>query len=291
MAKKKSLKLSAFGSRLTALVSVTLVLVLLGVIALAGVMAHNGADMIKRNMGFTIRVDHSATPDQLKALKESLPKARYAASVTYFSPAQILEQEKASLGDDIIDMLDINPYNPEFEVKVTPQYASPDSIAALSQRLSANPAIEEVITSTATVTNVNFFLSRVTLLMAAIAVVLLLISFVLINNTVYLAVYARRFTIHTMKLVGATAGFIRRPFIRTGVITGLIAGLLAAALVCGARFWLGEYDPLMTGTVDWQATGLIAGALVLTGMLICLMASWLATSRYLRADYDDMFMK
>lgn len=291
MTKNKSSRLSAFGSRLTTVISVTLVLLILGIIAMAGLLARSGAEQIRSNMGFIVKVQRDAAPDEINRLKQQLPEYTFTASAVYASPEQILHDESQYLGEDAAEMLDINPYNPEFDVKVTPAYASADSIEAIRQRLAADPAIDEIITAPSTITNVNFFVSRITWILLGIAGALLLISFVLINNTVYLAVYSRRFIIHTMKLVGATPGFIRRPFLLAGVASGLVAGALAVAVLAYSQFWLASLDPMFEQAIHWPDLLMVSAGILLTGILICTLASALATNRYLRQGYDEMFMK
>ena len=281
MTKNKSSRLSAFGSRLTTVISVTLVLLILGIIAMAGLLARSGAEQIRSNMGFIVKVQRDAAPDEINRLKQQLPEYPFTASAVYASPEQILHDESQYLGEDAAEMLDINPYNPEFDVKVTPAYASADSIAA----------IDEIITAPSTITNVNFFVSRITWILLGIAGALLLISFVLINNTVYLAVYSRRFIIHTMKLVGATPGFIRRPFLLAGMASGVVAGTLAVAVLACLQFWLASLDPMFEQAINWPDLLMVSAGIMLTGILICTLASALATNRYLRQGYDEMFMK
>ena len=289
MKQKKSTRLSALGSQLTTIISVSLVLLILGITAMAGLLARSGAQQIRSNAGFIVRVDREVTDSALNILKQQLPAAPYAATVTYSSPDQIMQEEAQYLGEDAVEMLDINPYNPEFEVKVKPAYATTDSIEAIRQALVANAAIEEVITAPSTITSVNFFITRISWILIGIAVALLVISFVLINNTVYLAVYSRRFIIHTMKLVGAKAGFIRRPFVVAGAVSGLISGLIASALTASADIWLSSIDPLFAVALPWSTMALLMAAIVVAGIIICAIASAIATNRYLRSNYDDMF--
>lgn len=127
------------------------------------------------------------------------------------------------------------------------------------------------------------------LVLFVVAGALLLISFVLINNTVRLTVYARRFTIHTMKLVGATAGFIRRPFIWSSVINGVIAGIISIVVLGGLLFYLGTIDPEVLRVVDWRPAAMLFSGLFLAGILICALAAFFAANKYLRLGYDNMF--
>ena len=124
MTKNKSSRLSSFGSRLTTVISVTLVLLILGIIAMAGLLARSGAEQIRSNMGFIVKVQRDAAPDEINRLKQQLPEYPFTASAVYASPEQILHDESQYLGEDAAEMLDINPYNPEFDVKVTPDRKS-----------------------------------------------------------------------------------------------------------------------------------------------------------------------
>lgn len=293
MAKKQSVKLSTFGSQFTTIISVSLVLLILGIIGMAGLLAHTSADNVKSKMGFVVKVRQEATPQQINSLHNTLRKARFTASSTYSSAEQILKAEEPYLGKDELELLDINPFSPEFEIKVKPAYANADSLENIRVSLAADTVIDEVVVTGGieTVKNVNFFLERAIWVMLAVAGALLLISFVLINNTVYLAVYARRFIIHTMRLVGATAATIRRPFVMAGCVSGLIAGGCACVMLISSRLWISTVDPLFEQALPWPQMLLLMGAMILTGVLICAVASLLATTRYLRMNYDDMFMK
>ena len=150
--------------------------------------------------------------------------------------------------------------------------------------------MDEVLTDTAVIDTINNNITRLTWIMLAVAAALLVISFVLINNTVSLAVYSRRFVIHTMRLVGATGAFIRRPFLAAGAMTGLVAAVAASAVLAAVQAYVMRMDPAVAATLDWRASALIYAALAVAGVLICLIASVVATNRYLRSDIDDYYM-
>lgn len=293
MAKKQSVKLSTFGSQFTTIISVSLVLLILGIIGMAGLLAHSSAADVKSKMGFIVKVQRDATPNQINDLNRKLIRSPFAAKTAYSSAEDILKQETRYLGKEELELLDINPYSPEFDIRVKPTYAVADSLDKIRTTLAADSTVEEVIVTGGieTVKNVNFFLDRAIWVLLGVAGALLLISFVLINNTVYLAVYARRFIIHTMRLVGATAGTIRRPFILAGCVSGLIAGGCACVMLTSSRVWLSTIDPIFENALPWPQMLMLMGAMILTGVVICAIASLLATTRYLRMNYDDMFMK
>lgn len=291
MAKRRANRISAFGSQLTAIVSVTLVLLILGLLAVVGIAGQSGADALKSNLGFIVKLERSATENQINRLKQTFNTASYVSSYVYSSPEEILASESQYLGEDIAAMLDVNPYGAEFDVKVSPEYASVDSIEAVAFALGSDEAVETVLTESSMIATVNSTLGRVSWILLGVALALLIISIVLINNTVHLAVYSRRFVIHTMKLVGATGGFIRRPFILAGALNGLISGVVASLLLTAMLSYGANIDPFIAACFSWKLCGIVILSMIVVGVVICTLASIFATNRYLRADYDDMFMK
>lgn len=291
MTRKPKAHISTFGSRLTSIVSVTLVLMILGILAMTMLASRGLGDDIRGNIGFIVKLDRSADDTEINRLKRELMGARFTESLTYMSADEILREESQLMGEALDSLLDENPFGAEFDIKVRPAYANSDSIAAIASRMEIIPSVDDVVTETAVVDSVNSVLSRTSVVLIAIAAALLIISFVLINNTVSLAVYSRRFIIHTMKLVGATGAFIRRPFLLAGAATGAIAAAAACAILAGLRAYAANFDPLVDRLVSWTDMALIFAGLFAAGLLICLAASALSTNRYLRADYDEMFMK
>ncbi len=291
MAKRRSNRISTFGSQLTAIVSVTLVLLILGVLAVVGIAGNSGADMLKSNVGFIVKVEREASDQDINRLKKIFNSAPYVAEYVFASADEIMAAESEYIGEDIAGLLDINPFGAEFDIKVTPEYASVDSIETLSAQLSEDAAIESVLTESSMIASLNDTLGRVSWILLGVALALLIISIVLIYNTVHLAVYSRRFVIHTMKLVGATGGFIRKPFVMAGAMIGLISAALASVLLIGALAYGAQIDAFIGACFSINLCAIVVVGLFLIGLIICTLASLFATNRYLRADYDDMFMK
>lgn len=291
MARKRANRISTFGSQLTAIVSVTLVLLILGILAVIGIAGRSGADQLKRNLGFIVKVDRNAADTQINRLKQIFNTSPYVSSYIYSSAEEILEAESKYLGEDLASLLDVNPYGAEFDVKVSPQYASVDSIESLAVRLAEDESVDRVLTESSMIAAVNSTLGRASWLLLAVAVALLVISIVLINNTVHLSVYSRRFVIHTMKLVGATGGFIRRPFIRAGAINGLISAIIASLLLVAMLAYSANIDPLLASCFSVGLCVIVVAGMIIVGVLICTVASLFATNHYLKANYDEMFMK
>lgn len=290
MAKKRSLHISVFGSRITSVVSVTLVLILLGIVAVMSCATRTATDNVRRNMGFTVKMEQGAGTADINAMKRFLTSAPFAETYVFAGADEILAAESELIGEDIMLLVDENPYGAEFDVRVRPDRACGDSITAISTQISAMAGVDEVLTDTGIIDSVNDNIARLTWIMLAVAAALLIISFVLINNTVSLAVYSRRFIIHTMRLVGATGSFIRRPFLAAGAVTGLVSACIASGVLAMMQAYAMRSDAALAGVLDWRLSALVYLMLGITGVAICLLASAFATNRYLRSDIDDYYM-
>lgn len=289
--KKKTRHISTLGSRATALVSVCLVLFLLGAAALVGVAGSKLHDEARRNVGFTVMMERECQPGDVEAMKRRLKASPAIDSFEFISADEILAQESESLGDDITALLGANPYSSEFEVRVSPAYAVADSVTALSESFADAPGVTKVLCDAQLIDGIDSTMRRVGLALLAMAAILLIVSIVLIYNTVSLSIYGRRFIIHTMKLVGATGGFIRRPFIVAALEGGVIAGLVAAAGLAALRFYMPSVEAGTEALLPWGAVAAVAAGMVLAGALLCALTAFCAANRYLRASYDEMFLK
>ncbi len=290
MPDKGSKIISTFGSRITSMVSVSLVLILLGLAAMLAVAASSLGDDLQGSLGFTARLERGLPDDQAAAVAERMALDRGVREVAFLSADSILAFEAAAVGGLALEP-GVNPYCAEIEVKVKPEYASADSIAAIAAACAAIDGVQEVISASEVIEGVDRTLSRLRLVLTVLGVVLLVISIILINNTVSLSIYSRRFSIHTMRLVGATAGFIRRPFVSAGILNGFLAGMAASAVLCAVRAWAAGADPAVDSALSWVATGVICALAVVCGVLLCGLTSLFATNRYLAKSYDEMFLK
>lgn len=289
MKKSRKVKISTLGSQVTSAISVAMVLTLLGLMAMAMMTSSRLADDIRSNIGIVVKMLPGASDDDVMRVEQGLRARPGVVGADYSSPEAILAEEAALMGDDPAGILDENPFGGEFAVKLSPAYANSDSISRLAALITNDTAVDEIVSESEVVDSINSLLSRVSMVLLAAAAILLIISFVLINNTVSLAVYSRRFIIHTMKLVGATGGFIRRPFLLAGAATGAVSALIAIGAVAGLRVWAATFDPMVDELLTWPLMAWVFAGMLLAGPAICLTAAAMATNRYLRASYDDMF--
>lgn len=291
MARRRHHIIPLFTTRATATVSVALVLFILGMASLIGIATHVVTDNIRENMGFVVLFNEDVTASDIAKVKSMFENEPGVSSTVYSSPDAVLERWQNMVGEeeDIVRLSGINPFVAELEVHVRSAYASSDSLDRMIAPLMLLPQVGEVKIHTEMVDRVNATLRSVGFGLLIVAVALLIVSFVLIFNTVRLSVYARRFTIYTMKLVGATGGFIRRPFLLDNIVNGLVAGLLASIALVLVVAYGRTLDLSVTEILTWESVLPVIGGLLLTGVLICLVAALFATNRYLRLSYDEMF--
>ena len=291
MAKRRHHIIPLFSTRATATVSVALLLFVLGLASLIGIATHRVTDSIKEKMGFVILFNEEVTASDIASVKDLVKGNPGVASSVYTSPETVLDRWQKMLGEgeDIMRLGGVNPFVGELEVRVKPAYASTDSINLIVAPLMLMPQVREVKVHAELVDSINGTLRSVTFGLLVVAIALLVVSFVLIFNTVRLAVYAKRFSIYTMKLVGATAGFIRRPFLTSNLLNGFVAGLIASVGLIAVVYYSHMMELSVAEVLSWQAIIPVLAGVILTGMLICLIAALFAANRYLRLSYDEMF--
>ncbi|MBD5225281.1 MAG: cell division protein FtsX [Bacteroidales bacterium] len=290
MNERKRSRLAGWGDYVTSTISVMLVLFILGLVGAINITFHGINRQIKEKMGFTVVLSDSISVSEIESLKNICESAPYVSGYKYLSADDVMAQETNGDGSDLIDLLGVNPYAPMIEINMREDYANVDSILSLTAVWEAMPEVEEATANTEMIGSLNRNARLLNLILLVIAGALLLISFVLINNTVRLTVYSRRFLIHTMKLVGATGAFIRRPFLWINFWQGIIAGLLATGLLVGLVGWASSWEEIyVTLYLPWQSVGVISAGMVCIGVIICVIAAFFATNRYLRKNYDEMF--
>lgn len=292
MAKQNKSKISYFQSNITATVSVALVLVLIGITAFLGLTARTISRDLKENMGFSIVLKTDATDTDVAALSAMLKQAPYAAKVTYISKDDALKQWKKDTGEDLVETFGVNPLSAEFQVNVKAAYANTGKLKGLQKQLQQQSGVDEVALYEAEVDAANNNIGNISIMLLIVAALLVFISFALINNTVRLTVYSRRFLIHTMKLVGAKPGFIRRPFVVQNMLNGLIAAVVACLAFVGVYYASQDFVSGFVGSMISEVeVAIVFVGLAAIGVLICGIAAFFAATKYIRLDYDDLFKR
>lgn len=291
MKNNKEVRISYWAAHLTTVVSVTLLLLIIGIIALITVSAASETRRLRERLEVSVVMADTVSNARAEALAKEIEKSPYALSVGVVSKEAALKIWKADTGEDLEALFGVNPLSPEVAFTVKSGYSSEDSLRVIEKRISGLEGVAGVaLPDSAMVESMNRNIERFSIVLGVIALVMVIISFVLINNTVHLAIYARRFTIHTMQLVGATSGFIRSPFVKSNMLSGLLAGLVASAIMAVALVAApGAGFDNVADYISWPVYGVVAAGMIAVGVLLCGMAAWMATSRYLDKDYGELF--
>ena len=275
-------------SYVTSAISVSLVLCLIG---LEGILLLSTDSLITRmreNMTITAVLSNDVDSAQCAQLEAMLDEGNMCSSYTYVSASDALEEHIRSLGEDPAAFLGYNPLSSSYEIHPTDAYSSPDSLAVLSSNLEELPYVTEVIYPRDLADLMSSNVHEFSLILLAVALALLLVSMVLIVNTIRLQIYSKRFLINTMTLVGATSWVTRRPFVLRNMLMGFIAGLVALAILSGMVYYVDFRMGIMLFALTWQNIAFVSAVVLCSGLLITLFASLIATGRYIRMDNNSL---
>lgn len=290
MSKKKRTTRRRHGLQVVTLcISTTMVLILLGLVVFSVLTAHNLSNYVKEHLTVTVMLGDTVSTNDAHRLCRELYHRPYAHNIDYVSKEQALKDQTEAMGSDPSEFLGMNPFVATLELQLNSDYANRDSLAWIAAELRKNPKVSDVAYQEDLMDKVNKNLQKVSLVLLVLALLLTFISYSLVNNTVRLRVYSQRFLIHTMKLVGASWGFIRRPFMYTGLVVGLVAALLAC-IVLGAGVWsLYQYEPNLTFIITWQVLAATGIAVLLFGLVITSLCSYISVNRFLRMRAQELY--
>ncbi len=273
------------------MISVCLVLLLLGIGAMAGLIGNGIAGEVRRNVGFVVKLERDCSDDNIRAIATALESHPAVASAEFLSADSILAEESKFLGESLSDDVDENPFFPEFNVNLEAGATAPDSVAAITAYFESIEGVGEIVSENAVIEGVDKALRRTGTFALIGAAALLMVAIALINNTVSLSIYSRRNTIHTMKLVGATRGFIRAPFVRSAALNGLVAGVIASTLLAFMRIYAATFDPIVDASLPWVEMAILFLGLLAIGTALCALTAAFAINRHLNSSYEDLFLK
>ena len=274
---------------LSSVISISLVLLLVGVASLLLVNARGVSDYFKENMQVSVLMKQSVSDEDALAYRSDLDKSRFIKSTLFISREQGERELADQLGEDFLDIFETSPVPVSIDLTLNADYVSADSLEVVKSEILASPLVEEVVYQKNLVDALNANLNRISMIIGIFVGLLLFISYVLINNTVRLNVFARRFTIHTMKLVGATRSFIRAPFLIQSAFQGLFAAFIAIiALVFMLYFMRSEFEQLFEiFRLDLLLT--VMGIVVASGLAICLLSTWFVVNKLVSLKKDELY--
>ncbi len=286
---KRSTKWRLRSSYLSSVISNSLVLFMLGILMLLVFNAKRLSDFVKENIGFSVILHDDVRDVDANFLRKTLDASPYVRLTEFVSKDQAARELQEELGEDFIGFLGYNPLSSSIEVRLNAEYANPDSIRLIEDELMALRPVKEVFYQKSLVNLVNENVRKISAIILLFGLLLFFIAIVLINNTIRLSVYSKRFIINTMKLVGATWGFIRRPFILKGMVHGFYASMLAVAMLSGVIYLIQYefYEVINFGQVELLA--IIFGLVIVAGLIINLLSTFFAVSKYLKLKVDDLY--
>ncbi len=291
MSEKSSNKRRVAGSYFMSLMSIALVLFLLGVFALLIMHAQELSNHLKENIGFEVVMNSNVKEANILKLQKQLDAMPAVKSTEYITKEEAIRRLSDDLGEDFLQWIgnEENPLLPSIDVRFNANYANNDSIVALQAQLLKNTDVKEVHYQKSLVDVINQNISRIGLALMVASLVLLVIAITLIRNTIRLSIYSKRFLVRSMQLVGATPAYIRRPFIRSGILQGFFGALLADAFLALLLYGLNQRLPELRLIQDYTIIGSILGGILLLGMLLGGSSTRLALHKYLHADVDQLY--
>jgi len=273
----------------TSCISTTLVLVLLGTIVLFVLVAQNLSSYVRENINVSVLLSDDVATEGVEQMKADFAKRPYVKSIDYISKMQALEEETEAMGVDPTEFIDYNPFTASFEIKMNAQYANNDSLTKIVREIKNSEKVVDVLYQKDLLQSVNDNIRKLSIILLIIAALFTYISFELINNTVRLTIFARRFLINTMKLVGASWNFIRRPFLKQALTLGIISALLADVLIFVALRWWAKVEPELHTVVDWKVLGIVGAAVFVFGLLITFLCTYVSLGKYLRMSSNELY--
>ncbi|MBR5749312.1 MAG: permease-like cell division protein FtsX [Prevotella sp.] len=273
----------------TLCISTAMVLVLLGIIVFSVQTSRNLSAWVKENLTVTVMLGDDVSVNEAKRLCRDLYHRPYTRNIDYVSKEQALAEQTQAMGSDPSEFLGANPFVATLELQLKSDYANRDSLMWIVYELQKNPKVTDVSFQEDLMDNVNKNLGRMNMVLLCLAVLLTFVSFSLINNTVRLSVYSRRFLIHTMKLVGASWGFIRKPFIRQAIVVGIIAAVLAIVVLGGGVYALYNFEPNIMNIITWRELTITAVAVLLFGLIITFLCTWISVNRFLKMTAGELY--
>ena len=274
---------------LSVYISTTLVLLLLGTMGILLVSGQAVSNRIKENFNMTVVIDRTVEEEAIQKLQKRINAKEYVLESRYISKEEALDDAKESLGADPMELLGSNPYEAEIELNLKKEFSSVERMTEIEKELLKHKEVTEVIYHKGHIDTVNRNIKKVALLLLTLLVLLTVISWSLISNLVRLSIYAKRFLLHTMKLVGARWGFIRRPFLLHNMWIGLAAGIIADSLLAAAIYMLQQRAPELTALLPARELAIVGAAVIAFGMLICTLCAFRSVNRFLRMRNNDLY--
>ncbi|MFZ4457263.1 MAG: cell division protein FtsX [Bacteroidales bacterium] len=287
--KQKQYSSSFIGSRLTSIISSSLVLFLIGVLVAMSLFTKELSSYVKENIGFSVILTDKATEAELKSVEQQLRAARYVKSIDVFTKQRALKELAEELGENPRKFLGSVPLMASVDVKLKSDYANNDSILVIENELKSNESVREILYRKDLIQTVNDNMNSIGFVLLAVALLFTMISFVVMSNTIRLHIYSQRFALQTMKLVGASNGFIRRPFIISNIYNGVMASFLAIGLLSATLYFLAIQIQGLTMLITSESLLVTFGSVLGLGVLLSILFTYISLNRFLRMKREKLY--
>jgi cell division transport system permease protein len=254
-----------------------------------GCLGNELSQYVKENINMTVVLTDDLSDIKIRKIRDDLEREKFVKSTQYISKEQAAIEMERELGENPETFLGFNPFHASIEVKLKSEYAHPDSLPVIEKKVSSDANVTDVLYRKDMMQLVNNNIRKIGFVLLILLAVLIVISFVLINNTVRLLIYSKRFLIYTMRLVGATPGFIRRPFLRFNVISGLFAGVVAILLLTGALYYVKKEFLGFENLLNNETMFMIYGIILASGIILSAFAAYFAVNRYLHINRGKLY--
>lgn len=276
-------------SYVSSVISTSLVLLLVGIASLLLVNAGNVSDYFKENLQISVIFKQEVTVKEAQAYQKKLESEPWIKNCEYVSREQGIEEMQQLLGADFLSVFDSAPIPISLNLSLQAEYVTPEKTEAILNSIRENRLIEDVVWQKSLIESLNANLKRISMVLAIFIALLLFVSFMLINNTIRLSLYNRRFSIHTMRLVGATKGFIRKPFMIDSLFQGVIAAQVAIIMLLCGLFFLKQQFPVMFTVFQLRELILVILIMLGAGVIICTGATFVVVGRMVNMKKEELY--
>ena len=274
---------------LSSVVSICLVLLLVGVAAMLLVNTRSVSEFFKENLQVSVMMKQEVSDEEAAVFKNEIDSMRFVRNAELITKARGEKEMAEMLGADFLSVFETSPIPVSIVVTLDADYVSRDSLKIVEKAMMKSPMVDEVVYQKSLVDALNSNLNRISMVLGVFIALMLFISFVLINNTMRLNVFARRFTVHTMKLVGATRAFIRGPFLLRAAFLGLFASVIALVMLTGLLFVIRAEFAQLFEIFTLPRLLIVMGVVVASGLIICVISTWFVVNKLVSLDKDELY--
>lgn len=276
-------------SYITSLISISLVLFLIGIVGLLIINGRNINKTVRENIGFNVILKENVKDADIFQLQKILDAKPYTLSTEYITKDEAALETEQLVGRDFVDFLGFNPLPPSIKLRLQAAYTRPDSVIFIEDEILKYDQVNEVVYKKTLLYAINENIRKISIVILGFSILLLLVAITLINNTIRLSIYSKRFIINTMQLVGATRGFIRRPFLRKSILNGLIGSLIAMSLIAGIIYLTSDELENIIGLGDTNHLLLLGGSILCISIVINWISTFFAVNKYLNIETDKLY--